>query len=225
MWRSNNNDKPDNRNKHFPTYIAPHFPGIVQFLKCITLKPFVTPREWDAEQVLFTISGDGSLGHWYLKASHYSSHRHNNEDKISEEENLEASSGEESRGHRSLETIHSSSSNCGVLERRSFDTSQFSSCNSGGYVVRGGSRSQDTSQYYSCNWITTVYVEGRDEYRSHTSHYSSHNQGDSGRLLTLPLSSYRVEEKDYVNRRVVSELRMVDLDIGSKILDNFSLKM
>ena len=68
-------------------------------------------------------------------------------------------------------------------------------------------------------------LKGEVDFRSQTNHYFYHNQGESGRLLTLPLSSYRVEEKVYVNRRVVSELRMVDLDIGSKILDNFSLKM
>ena len=114
--------------------------------------------------------------------------------------------GEESRGHRSLETTHSSSTNRGVREsrghmfqetshytsikcrshgRRSILTSHSSTRNYGGYVDRSGSRSKDTSHYYSSNQETRVDVEGRGGYRSHTNHYFSHKQDESGRLLTF----------------------------------------
>ena len=58
--------------------------------------------------MLFTMRGDGSLGYWSCKTSHSSSCRRNDNDEICEEEGIEASSGEECRGHRSLETSHSS---------------------------------------------------------------------------------------------------------------------
>ena len=45
--------------------------------------------------------------------------------------------------------------------------------------------SQDTRHSYSCNRLTRVYVEGRGGYRSHISHYSSHNQVERSRLLTF----------------------------------------
>ena len=106
-------------------------------------------------------------------------------------------SSEESCGHRFIDTSHSSSSNFGGRVHRSFENRHSSSRNLGGYVRRGGSRSQENSQYSYLNLITNFYVEGRGGYRSQTSHHSFHNQGDGGRLLTLPVSSFHVEEKVY----------------------------
>ena len=45
-------------------------------------------------------------------------------------------------------------------------------------VGRGGSRSQDTRHSSSCNRGTIVDAEWRYWYRSQTSQYSSHNQGE-----------------------------------------------
>ena len=42
------------------------------------------------------MSGDGSLGYWSIKDSHYSFHRPNNDNSMSEEEGLELYLGEES---------------------------------------------------------------------------------------------------------------------------------
>ena len=48
----------------------------------------------------------------------------------------------------------------------------------------------------------TVAVNGRGGYRSHTSHSSSHNPGDYGRLLCLPGSSRRFGDIINENGRV-----------------------
>ena len=93
----------------------------------------------------------------------------------------EVSLGEESCGHRSLDSL----STCRDCGRSFFDTVHSLSCNTRGYVVRGGSRSQENSQYYSSNRETRVDIEGRGGYRSKTNQYYSHNQGDRGRLLNL----------------------------------------
>ena len=63
--------------------------------------------------MLFTVGGDGSLGCWSRKTSHYSSFRCNDYDENPKEEGIEVSSGEESRGRRYLDTSHYSSSNLG----------------------------------------------------------------------------------------------------------------
>ena len=53
------------------------------------------------------MSGDESLGYWYRKTRHSSSHGRNDDDEIYEEEVPELSLGDERRGHRYLETSHS----------------------------------------------------------------------------------------------------------------------
>ena len=113
---SNNSNRHDNRHETLPTTISYHFPDAVQFLQYITLVSFITPRERDTEQVLFIMRVDRILGYFSLKTSHYSSLHSNNNGKSSEEVALEVSLGEESRGHGSLETSHSSSSDCGDCE-------------------------------------------------------------------------------------------------------------
>ena len=86
LWSSDNSNKRDNSDKPVLTSIAPHFPGAVKFPWYITPNPFITPIEWDAEQVLFAISGYGILECWYRKTSHYSSRRHYDYNEIPEEE-------------------------------------------------------------------------------------------------------------------------------------------
>ena len=152
--------------------------------------------------------GEGSLGSWSRKTRHYSLHRRNNDDEISEEEGLELSSVRGSHGYRSLETRHYYSSNSGGRGCRSSLTKKASSKNCGWYVDRGGYRSQDTSHYYSHNWGTRVDVQGRGGYRYHTIPYYSHNQGERGRLLTF---------------KEILLVVMGDLDIGS-ILDTLPPK-
>ena len=49
----------------------------------------------------------------------------------------------------------------------------------------GGSSSQESSQYSTRNWGTKADVEGRGLYRSQTSQYSSHKQGERGTLLSF----------------------------------------
>ena len=63
--------------------------------------------------------------------------------------------------------------------------SQYISSNCGGYVNRVGYRSQETIYSSYSNGGTIVDVEGRDEYRSHTSHYYSCNQGERVILLVF----------------------------------------
>ena len=93
-------------------------------------------------------------------------------DESYEEECMEVFLGEESCGHRSIETRRPSSINCGNREilghrsqetihptssnhrghgRRSSLTIQSSSCNRRGYVDRSVYMLQETSSYYSCN--------------------------------------------------------------------------
>ena len=118
---------------------------------------------------------------------------------------MEVSLREESRGHRSLDTIHYYSIDCGGREshgHRSQWNTQSTPSNSGGYermssltshcyshycrgyVDRSGSSSQDTSNYSSHNQETWVDVEGRSGYRYHNNHYFYHDQGESSRFLT-----------------------------------------
>ena len=136
--------------------------------------------------------GDGSLGSWSRKTSHSSSQRRINDDKSPEEEVLEVNFGEERSGHRPLEKIqcssrnlgchdspvhrsqessHFKSRNCGSRGRRSSMTTHSSYCNYVGYVDRGGSRSQETSHSSSCSQGTIIDIQGRGGYRSPTRHY------------------------------------------------------
>ena len=96
----------------------PHLPDAIKFLQVMSLTSFITTKEWDVDQVLFTLRGNGSLGYWYRKTSNSSSYRHNDDDKGSQVEILEVSLGEESRGHRSLDNSHFYSSKSGCCERR-----------------------------------------------------------------------------------------------------------
>ena len=59
-----------------------------------------------------------------------------------------------------------------------------------------------------------VDVEGTGGYMSHTSHSSFHNQVYCCRLLTTTLSSRHLEGNSMKNRRVISELIMVDVYLG-----------
>ena len=104
--------------------------------------------------------GNEILGSWYRNNSCYYSHRHKEEGKNSEEEGLEVSLGEEIRGHSSLETSHTSSSNCGGHGPRSSMTRHYASHNSGGCFYIGGFRLQDTRHYFSCNWGTRFMLKG-----------------------------------------------------------------
>ena len=134
----------------------------------ISPKPFVTPRQWYTQQVLFMIRGDGSLGSRSCKTIHYSSYRSKDNNESSEEEGIEVSLGQEIHGNRSLGTIHSSSCNCGGRESRGHSfketirsisnnhrvrgsrpslTIPSPTRNCGGYIDRCGSRSQDTSHW------------------------------------------------------------------------------
>ena len=67
------------------------------------------------------MSVDGSLGYWSHNNSQSPSHRRNDNDDIYKEEGLEVYLGYERRGHMSLETRHSSSSNCGRCGHIYFD--------------------------------------------------------------------------------------------------------
>ena len=170
MWRSDNSNEHDNINKPVQIYIASQLPKTVKLPQVVSLKPFVTRRKQDMEQVLFVVRGNGSLGYCSRKTSHYYYGHCNNDDESYEEEVIDVSSGEESHGHRSLDTSHSSSSNhicCEISEHRYQETNQTSSSNHrccghrssmtihsasinhGGYVDRGGSSSQETSHYSS----------------------------------------------------------------------------
>ena len=64
-------------------------------------------------------------------------------------------------------------------------TRHSASINFGGYVDRGGSRSQDTRHYSYINQGKQVDVEERGGYRSPTRNYYSPNQVECGRLLTF----------------------------------------
>ena len=88
VWRSDNRNKHDNINK--PVLLS------------------ITPREREADKLLFMMWVDQSLIPWSLKNIHSSDHHRNDSDSSSEGEGMEVSLGEESIGHRSLETIQSS---------------------------------------------------------------------------------------------------------------------
>ena len=90
--------------------------------------------------------GDGSLGYWSHETIHSSSHCCK-DDIISDDESLEVPVGDGRRGHRYLETSHSSTCN-----RRYYHISD---------VGRSGSRSQETIDPSSPNYGTRVYVEVR----------------------------------------------------------------
>ena len=143
--------------------------------------------------------GNGSLVSRSRKTSHSCFCRHNDDKESAEKECLEVSSGEESFVHRSLETIHTSSSNSGGPGRRSImiRKSDFSNC--GGYVDIGGSRSQDTSHSSSLDRGTRVHVEGRGGYRSPTRHHYPPNQGE--RVVLLNISGDNVDGHGRVRYR------------------------
>ena len=147
-----------------------------------------------------------SLGSRYRNTRHSSSCCRNVNGESYDEEGIEVYSGDESRGHRCLETIHyssinhrgrensghryqetihSTSSNCGGCGHRSILTSPYSYRNCRGYVDIGVYRSQETIHYSSLNRGIRVSFEGRGEYRSETIHYYSHNQCKWGRFLTF----------------------------------------
>ena len=65
-----------------------------------------------------------------------------------------------------------------------------SSLNHKGYVDRGRSRSQETNHSSSRKNLTRVDFEGRVGYRSPVRHYSYHNQGEHGRLLTFSRDTF-----------------------------------
>ena len=94
VWRSKNSHDHNNSNKHVQLSIASHFPDTVNFLKFISLKPFITQREREVEQVLFTMRGNGSLGSWSHMTIHSPSRCRNSDGKSSEEEVIEVSLGE-----------------------------------------------------------------------------------------------------------------------------------
>ena len=156
--------------------------------------------------MLFAMRGNGSIGSWYRNTIYSSYQCRNDDEKSSEEEVLKLSLGEESRTHGSLKTSHCSSRNIGSCEicghrsqdtrqstssnlggcgRRSSMTLHYSSSNRGGYVDRGGSRSRDTSHSFYSNLLTRVDAEGTGGYRSLSSYYYLHNQGEYGILFTL----------------------------------------
>ena len=205
MWLSDNSNKHDNNNKTTSLSIVRHLHEAIQFPRYISPNPFIAPIQWDTEQVLFTMRGDGSLGTRSRKTIHYPSCCRNYDDDSYEEEGIELPSSKEIHGHMSLDTSHSSSNNHGgrgSCRHMSQESIQSTSSNRGfcgfrsilkshsssrkcrGYVDRSGSRSQDTSPYSSCYQGGIVDVEGGGLYRSQTSHYCSHNQGKRGRVLT-----------------------------------------
>ena len=164
----NNHNK---SNRPIKLSIESHFPNAAKFPHVIYQKTFITPRERDADKLLITMRGNEILGSCYCNTSHFPLRRCNEDGKISEEEVLEIYLGEESSGHRSLETIHWYSSNCECQGHRSQDTSHSNSRNHGGR----GCRSSMTSHYASSNHGGFVYRGG---YMSQdTSHYSSFNRG------------------------------------------------
>ena len=164
----------DHNNSNEPVQISipSHFTDTVKFSQVISLNPFITPRERDAEQLLFTIRVNGSLGPWFHKTIHSSSCCCNNNHENSEEEFIELSLGEESHGHMSLvtsqcfasnhggcesrvnryqETSHSTSSSCGGLGHRSIMNIHSAALNCGIYVDRGGYMPQTTRHSPSRN--------------------------------------------------------------------------
>ena len=71
MWSYYKSNNHDNRNKPVQIFIASHLPDAVKFLHVIYLKPFITPRKRDTDQVLFKMRGNGSLGYRSRNTSHY----------------------------------------------------------------------------------------------------------------------------------------------------------
>ena len=140
VWHFDNSDDHTNRNEPSPLSIATHILDAVQLQQENLPNSFITPIQRDAEQVLFTMRGNGSLGYQSHNTIHYPSHHHNDDYKSSEKEFLEVYSGEESCGHRSQETRHYTSINHGSRGSRSSMISQSDSPNHGGYVDIGGSR-------------------------------------------------------------------------------------
>ena len=104
MWRYDNSYKNNNSDKPIPLYI--------------------TPREREAEKVLFTMWGNRSLESRSHKTIHYSAHRRSNSDESSEEEGMKVSLVEEIHGHRYLETSHSSSLNRGGRKSRRYKSQE-----------------------------------------------------------------------------------------------------
>ena len=64
--------------------------------------------------------------------------------------------------------------------------------------------SQETIHYSYRNHVTRVDVEGRGGYRYETIHYSSHNQGERGRLFNSPVSFCSAEEG--INEKEIGDI-------------------
>ena len=120
-------------------------------------------------------AGDGRREHRFLETSHYSSSNRG----------VDHSIDNGSVGYRSQDTIHSSSIHFGVYHF--------------GENVRGGSRYQDTSQSSSHNHRSRFDVDRRGGYMFQTRHYSPHNPGSHGILLSLSVSSCPVDNSFHDN--------------------------
>ena len=77
-------------------------------------------------------------------------------------------------------------------------TSHFLSHKPGDYERIVGFMSQETSHSSFLNHETSVYGDGRDEYRSHISHSISHKPGGSGRLLGDSVASSRIFNSNFI---------------------------
>ena len=102
----NKNDDHNNSNKSVQIPIASHFCDAVKFPQVISLKLFITPIEQDLERLLFMIRDTGSLGYLSRKTSYSSFFRFIYGNESYEGEFISLSLGEESWGHRSLDTSH-----------------------------------------------------------------------------------------------------------------------
>ena len=159
------------------------------------------------------MSGDGSLGYWYRNTSYPHSYHHN-DGSISDGGIIEVSTGDRRRGHRSLETSHSSSHNSSYYHSSDFGRGGYRSQetihsfyhNRGVYNFcvdgRGGTRSQETSHYSYLNHRARVEVDSKGGYRSHTSHFYSHKPYVSGRLFISSVSSCPIDENVHGGDRV-----------------------
>ena len=156
------------------------------------------------------MSGDGILGYWSRDTIH-SSYCHHNNDSISGDESIEVSVVDGIHIHRYLEArkysscnhiIYHSSDN-GIDGSSYQDTSHSLSLNRGvcnfGVDGRSGTRSQESP---SCNCGSRFCVDRRVGYRSNTSHYSTHNPGGSGILLSLSVSSCTVDKNLHGDERL-----------------------
>ena len=149
------------------------------------------------------MSGDRSLGYCSRETIN-SSYCRRNYDGISDDKIIELSLVDGRRGHRSLETSHSSSHVCrgshstdnGRCGSRSQETSHYLSRNCWvynfsvyGIVVTSY---QETIHSSSCDFGARVDVYRRGGYRSHTSYSSSRFSGVNGIFSGLSFPSHSV---------------------------------